>query len=250
MDTYNNIICANFTSATSGTSLVQAKTVIAATNATVHASSQLAAVYIVSGYRVYHQTTTGTLQELVGTGTSWRAGASLVAKAIGGSPLSVSMASNAKMNVFYVDSTTTSLSWISYDGGWSTRKFPFTTSYLPSHTNPFLAAALSSTPLTAFDGTTTALAAIAETDPSYLRTYYIGNDTEVYEMLGPATMNGFSWKPNSDQSHIWPTADSNSVGSLVGIGWEDQVRLYYVMGGKIEQLNLSNKTWTASNNIG
>jgi hypothetical protein len=65
------------------------------------------------------------LLELVGTQGSWKAGASLVADAVPGSALSISMVPAPNMNIFYVDFSTENLYQIGYapsSGGWSTRK--------------------------------------------------------------------------------------------------------------------------------
>lgn len=229
LDTYNNIILANCSSVMTSTNLTLTKNIIAAANTTVHPRSQLAASYITSGYRLYYQTTTLDLQELVSVSGTWKAGAALKATAIAGSALAVA----PKINIFYVDSTTKSLFNINYGlsgGGWSN------------------ATALSTTALTNFNGSNTALAAISQSSPSYLRAYYLGTDLGVYEMLDPGA--DASWNKNSDQSSKWPAADSNAVGGLVGVGWADQARLYYASGSKIEQLDYDNGTWAVGNGLG
>lgn len=118
----NNIICANYSSTLGVTNLTLTKTVTATSNATVHAESQLAAIHLGGSWRLYYQSTDKTLQELIGTGTTWQTGASLVASAIAGSSLAISMVSSPKMNLFYVDSSTSNLFVTSYSRGWITRK--------------------------------------------------------------------------------------------------------------------------------
>ncbi len=71
---------------------------------------------------MYYQNTNKSLQELVGTGTTWKAGAALDASAVAGSSLALSMVSSPDMNIFYVDSKTETLFVINYSGGWKTRK--------------------------------------------------------------------------------------------------------------------------------
>ena len=98
--------------------------------------------------------------------------------------------------------------------------------------------------MTKWNGTNTSLAAIQESQPDYLRTYYVGTDLEIHEFYGDGSGNKFS--PKSDQSSQWKTLDTPGPGALAGIGWADQVRLYYVSGGKVVQTALSNTTWATT----
>lgn len=97
-----------------------------------------------------------------------------------------------------------------------------------------------------WNGTDTSLAAIHESEPEYLRTYYIGTDSEIHEFYGNP---GEAFSPKSDQSPHWDVLDSQGPGAIAGIGWSDQVRLYYVSGGKVVQTSLSNATWGTTTNF-
>jgi hypothetical protein len=61
---------------------------------------------------------------------------------------------------------------------------------------------------------------------------------------------GASWSNNSDNSPEWPLSDRSAAGAIAGIGFDDQVRLYWVNGGKAVQADLNNQTWTASTDLG
>ncbi|KAE9379530.1 hypothetical protein N431DRAFT_434493 [Stipitochalara longipes BDJ] len=225
-DSSNNIICANFTSSLGTNTLTLTKSVQIAAGTTAYPSSSLAAAYLgadAGSWRVYYQGTNGTLLELVGLAKGWKAGAVLsTADAVGGSPLSLSMVKPPEMNIFYVDSSTSNLYSISYNDGWQTPSI------------------LTSTAITNWNGTDTSLAAIQESEPEYLRTYYVGTDSEIHEFYGNP---GEAFSPKSDQSPHWDVLDSQGPGAIAGIGWSDQVRLYYVSSGKIVQTALSNATW-------
>jgi hypothetical protein len=96
--------------------------------------------------------------------------------------------------------------------------------------------------ITSWNGTSTSLAAIQETEPNYLRTFYIGSDSQVYEFFG--NPGAFPTVATSDQSPVWGDSDSLGPGALAGVGWLDQVRLFYRSGGKFVQADLNNATWT------
>jgi hypothetical protein len=102
-----------------------------------------------------------------------------------------------------------------------------------------VASVVTNSTITKWDGTDTSLAAIQESEPNYLTIYYLRTDSEIYELYdnpeGP-----FSTK--SDQSSYLDTCNTQDPGAPVGIGWSDQVRLYYVSGGKMVQTSLSNAT--------
>jgi hypothetical protein len=125
-DGSNNIICANFTSSLGTTKLELISSVQIAVGTTADVSSSLAVVYLAasSGWRAFYQATNGTILEVVGTFKGWRAGAAFsTADAVGGSPLALSMVTAPEMNIFYVDSSSSSLYSVSYNDGWNTRKF-------------------------------------------------------------------------------------------------------------------------------
>ena len=48
------------------------------------------------------------------------------------------------------------------------------------------------------------------------------------------------WLKQPDQSQVWGTADVD----IAGVGWADQVRLYYLTGGVWVEATLGNTTWT------
>lgn len=230
LDTSNNIVLANYTSTLGNSGLTLTTTVqISATG--VHSSSQLAAVYLdnSNGYRLYYQTTSGTIQEMVGVGSKWKNGTTLSsATANGGSPLTVSSISAPgilQVSLFYVDSATKSLFNTIYNGGWSS------------------GAALGSTTIALWDGANTALATIAQysTSPKYLRTYYVADDNSIHETLDPGAA-GKTWN-DSDSSSSWPSADFTAAGSIAGIAWDDQVRVYYVSNSTMTQLLLKDTVW-------
>jgi hypothetical protein len=83
---------------------------------------------------------------------------------------------------------------------------------------------------------TSSLAAIFEGTPTILRAYYVGTDKEVYEYVDESGV----WLKQPDQSPVWGTADA----SIAGVGWADQVRLYYMTGGVLVEAALRNTTWT------
>jgi len=173
----------------------------------------------------------------------------LAADAVPGSALSISMVPAPNMNIFYVDSSTENLYQIGYgsgSGGWSTRKsYPhlsLSLILLTYHVASAVASSINTWPT--WNGTSTSLAAIQETEPNYLRTYYIGSNSQVYEFFG--NPRAFPTVANSDQSPVWGDSDSLGPGALAGVGWSDQVRLYYRSGGKFVQVALNNATWTSS----
>jgi hypothetical protein len=73
-----------------------------------------------------------------------------------------------------------------------------------------------------------------------MRTYYIGTDSQIHEFYSNP---GGPFQATSDQSPYWDVLDTQGPGAIAGVGWLDQVRLYYVSGGKIVQTALSNATW-------
>lgn len=247
-DSSNNIICANFTSSLGTTELKLINSVQIAAGITADASSSLAAVYLEasSGWRAYYQATNGTILEVVGTFRGWKAGAVLsTADAIGGSPLALSMMTAPEMNIFYVDSSTSSINSISYNNGWQTRKFEHL-QFLLKFQLTSLASALTSMAITKWNGSSTSLATIQESEPLYMRTYYVGTDSEIHE-FNSNPGGTFSKKP--DQSSQWEVLDTQGPGALAGIGWSDQVRLYYVSQGKLVQSSLNNTTWGSTTNF-
>jgi hypothetical protein len=76
-----------------------------------------------------------------------------------------------------------------------------------------------------------------------MRTYYIGTDSEIHEFYSDP---GGPFSTKSDQSPHWGVLDTQGPGALAGIGWSDQVRLYYVSEGKVVQTTLSNATWASA----
>jgi len=48
------------------------------------------------------------------------------------------------------------------------------------------------------------------------------------------------WLKQPDQSQVWGTADAG----IGGLGWADQVKLYYMTGGALIEASLVNTTWT------
>ncbi|CZS92038.1 uncharacterized protein RCO7_10784 [Rhynchosporium graminicola] len=222
LDASNNIILATYISALSGLDLTLRNTFIIVPSTGVHPNTQLAAIYLSSafGYRLYYQSPSSVLQELVVDNTGWHNGEVLPVAAIAGSPLSVTITKvespTPRLVVFYVDDKTRTLFSVTYYIEWK------------------LGVALSTTALYAWT-TNTALASITQTNSVYIRAYYIGSDKEIYEMLDPGA--GTVWSTDSDRDPNWPKADFSAAGGLVGIGWDDQVRVYYLSGGVVKQLS-------------
>lgn len=223
---------ANYTSTLGSSILTLVKTIQVEAGTDVHESSQLAAVYLYNwaGYRLYYQEPTGAIKEVGGRGPTWTGGKALTnVTAIGGSPLAASWTWDSglrQINLFYVDSTTKSLFNVVYNSGWTS------------------GTALGPAKFDQWDGTNTALAAVAELDgsPGYLRTYYIGADNHLYETWNQGT--GQTWNA-TDYMTFWPKVDFTAVGSLASISWDDQVRVYYVSASNMVEL-LLNDTWTVA----
>jgi hypothetical protein len=123
---------------------------------------------------------------------------------------------------------------------------PFPHFFLVTLLISLLASELTSTVITNWNGTDTSLAAVKNSKPDTLRTYYIGDDQEIY---GFHATPGDAFMAMAGQSAQWDTSDTQGPGAIAGIGWSDQVRLYYVSGGKIVQSALSNTTWGTSSNF-
>jgi hypothetical protein len=100
--------------------------------------------------------------------------------------------------------------------------------------------------MTKWNRTNTSLTAIQEAEPEYLEIYYIGTDSEIHGFYGNP---GEAFSPKSDQSPHWDVLDTQGPGEIAGIGWSDQVRLYYITGGKVVQTALSNATWVSAANL-
>ncbi|XMA07259.1 hypothetical protein WAI453_000050 [Rhynchosporium graminicola] len=235
LDASNNIILATYISALSGLDLTLRNTFIIVPSTGVHPNTQLAAIYLSSafGYRLYYQSPSSVLQELVVDNTGWHNGEVLPVAAIAGSPLSVTITKvespTPRLVVFYVDDKTRTLFSVTYYIEWK------------------LGVALSTTALYAWT-TNTALASITQTNSVYIRAYYIGSDKEIYEMLDPGA--GTVWSTDSDRDPNWPKADFSAAGGLVGIGWDDQVRVYYLSGGVVKQLSVSGGNWHVWDDLG
>lgn len=165
---------------------------------------------------------------MIGVDSEWTIGTALSAIVIGGSPLMISSIATPQMNIFYVDASTKTLFNIAYKDGWQTP------------------AGLSPLALEAWDGTSTALAAVAQahTTPSLLRIYYIGSDQRIYELFDPGAET--NWTDVADRAGNWPNADFTAAGGLVGVAWDDEIRVYYASDGGIEQLALSGTSWHVS----
>jgi hypothetical protein len=121
LDSSNNVIQAYYTNTKSSTTLSFVGTDIIQSGTNVNPSSSIAAIYMDAawGWRVYYQTTSGTIQELVG-GKSWNTGTTL-GSGIAGTAITVAMISAPNLNVFYLDSSTDSLYFMAYTSGWSAR---------------------------------------------------------------------------------------------------------------------------------
>jgi hypothetical protein len=125
LDSSNNVVQASHTNTKSSTtvSLVQTTSIQSGTN--VNPSSSLAAIYMDAayGWRVYYQTTSSKIQELVGFSGSWNTGTTL-GSGLSGTAITVSMISVPNLNVFYIDSSTTSLYFMAFTSSWSARLSP------------------------------------------------------------------------------------------------------------------------------
>jgi hypothetical protein len=121
LDGSNNVVQASHTNIKSSTTVSLLQTTVIQSSNNVNPSSSLAAIYMDAsyGWRVYYQTTSGSIQELVG-GNSWKTG-SILGTGISGTAITVSMISVPNLNVFYIDSSTSSLYFMAYTNGWSNR---------------------------------------------------------------------------------------------------------------------------------
>lgn len=106
-----------------------------------------------------------------------------------------------------------------------------------------LASELAITAITSWNGTDTSLAAVPNSDPDYLPTYYISDDLGIY---GFHATPGDAFGMTAARSAQWDTSDTQGPGAIADIGWSDQVSLYYISGGKMVQSALSNTTWGVS----
>jgi hypothetical protein len=226
LDASNNVVQASHTNTESSTTLSLTKTTVIQSGTNVNPSSSIAAIYMGAsyGWNVYYQTTSGIIQELVG-GESWTNG-SVLGTGISGTAITVAMISAPNLNVFYIDSSSTSLYFMAFTSSWSAPT-QVTSASVPSWNG---SASIS-------------LAAIAQTDPDMLRTYYIGTDNEFHEFRCATTT---SWNCSSDvpdQATAWTSSDSAGPGAVGAIGWLDQVRFYYFHDGNIVQADLDDTKW-------
>ena len=86
---------------------------------------------------------------------------------------------------------------------------------------------------------TSHIAAASENTSVLFRTYYVGENKEVYERY----KQGDTWTGESDQSPVWPTADRPGAG-IAAVGWQDQIRLYYISTGRLVEEVLMGGNWS------
>ncbi|KAE9373606.1 hypothetical protein N431DRAFT_465887 [Stipitochalara longipes BDJ] len=215
LDSSNNVVQAS-QSNTKGSTMVSlsgSQSIQSGTN--INPSSFLAAIYMDAqwGYRVYYQTTTGTIHELERQFT-------------------VAMISAPSLNVFYINYATNTLYFQAFteaNGGWGWSAATQLTSASISTWNR---------------SPTVSRAAIAQTEPETLRIYYIGKDDEFLEFLCTTTDSWNCLSDSPDQSLAWTASDSTGPGAVGAIGWQNQVRFYYFHDGNMMQADLDGGTWT------
>lgn len=209
----------------------------------VHPSSSLGAIYIDStyGWRVYYQETDGDIGELVGN-NGWSAG-TLGGTGIAGSPIAVALLSGPIINVYYVEGSVgcNCLYILSWNGGWASSKI------IRFNKQSSLTSRIGQLPTTAFVSSWSpnqvSLAATSQTQPyNNFRTYFIGRDKEVWEF---GLNDKQEWNPDPAQSPVWADCDY-AAGGITAIGWDDQIRFYYVVGGEVVQAALSGTSWSES----
>jgi Fungal fucose-specific lectin len=121
LDSSNNIVQASHTNTKSSTAVSLVQTGIIQSGTNVNPSSSLAAIYMDAayGWRVYYQTTSRSIQELVG-GNGWNTGTTL-GSGLSGTAITVAMISVPNLNLFYIDSSSGSLYFMAFTGSWSAR---------------------------------------------------------------------------------------------------------------------------------
>ena len=138
LDGSNNVVQASLKNIKSSTTVSLLQTTVIQSGTNVNPSSSLAAIYMDAayGWRVYYQTTSGSIQELVG-GNGWNTGTTL-GSGLSGTAITVAMISVPNLNVFYIDASTDSLYFMAFTSSWSARSsfFPFPSiSLLTSRSN-------------------------------------------------------------------------------------------------------------------
>lgn len=124
LDGSNNVIQASLVNAIGSTGLSLSGTQSIQSGTNVDPLSSIGAIYLDAqwGYRVYYQTTDGTLQELVGS-NGWNTGEAL-SFGISGTPITVAAVTAPDLQVFYINKAINALYFQAYKGGWSARLSP------------------------------------------------------------------------------------------------------------------------------
>jgi hypothetical protein len=122
LDGSNNVVQASHTNTKSSTTVSLVQTTIIQFGTNVNPSSSLAAIRMDAayGWRVYYQTTSSKIQELVGFGGGWNTGTTL-SSGLSGTAITVAMISVPNLNVFYIESSTDSLYFMAFTSSWSAR---------------------------------------------------------------------------------------------------------------------------------
>ncbi|KAH8647147.1 hypothetical protein BX600DRAFT_518432 [Xylariales sp. PMI_506] len=225
---------------TSGECLETSSTIITANATTgVHSESRVAAVWMQNSdtdFRVYYQGTSSAIIEIDGeaAATNGWTTKTLALDAVGGSSLAVLAAPGPNLNVFYASIDTANaapmmLPW--ENNGWQT-------------SSAIAISSGSSISGTVAPGWNRAaqLSACYEAATDTYRVYY----TEP----GAGTIVGYSrngttadWTLGTSQS--WGKADAG----VSAVAMTDQVRLFYLTGGSLEQSVLENGTWTGPGEV-
>jgi len=221
LDSTNNLIAASFSNVFGSTSLAVNTTTAIVKSAVVHEASSIAALWVPNlGWRTYYQNTTGYICELISSdGATWDTGSTLRAEGAPGTPISISLATVPVMNLFYIGATIDELYTFGY--------------YYYYWTEPV---EVTSSALTAWNSSISSLSSAGQTSPDLLRTYYIGNNRQVYEFFNyeNATWSTLSNEPGIPSESL-PLSDEIGPGAIASVGWSANIRLYYFSAGSLVQ---------------
>jgi hypothetical protein len=78
-----------------------------------------------------------------------------------------------------------------------------------------------------------------------LRVYYIGTDNNIHEFFCATNDSWTCLNAAPDQSPAWSSSDTMGPGAIGAIGWQNQVRMYYLYAGNVIQADLDGGTWTS-----
>lgn len=109
---------------------------------------------------------------------------------------------------------------------------------------------VTSNALTAWNVSISSLSAASQTSQGLLRTYYIGNNRQVYEFFDSANTTWSTLSNGPDiPSNLLPLSDEMGPGAIASVGWSANIRLYYFSAGLLVQgvLTGDSPAWTEGN---